>query len=62
MSNQSLKTSLTHILMKLISIVVGSCENKKRRYRSLNFDPIRILTATLMPVTLLLIKLEKQSI
>ena len=32
------------------------------RYRSLNFDPMRILTATVMPVTLLFIKLEKQTI
>ena len=32
------------------------------RYRLLNFDPIGILTAKVMPVTLLLIKLEKQAI
>jgi len=61
-----LKYHLTPILMKF-STVVGSCENTNNkiyhwRYRSLNFDPNGILITTLMPITLLLTKLEKHSI
>ena len=70
MSNQSLKTSpdsnFDEILYNCWFMREYQNKNKSRSSiiddRSLNFDPNRILTTTLMPVTLLLIKLEKQSI